>query len=217
MDLRFPGHENVKIVDGLPDGWERRLLSKVFSYVRGKSYSSKDLVEQDGILLVNLKNIRAYGGYNSNAEKHFIGKYNDNQILSAGDIIMAVTDMTQERRLVGYVAVVPRLRNKAIFSMDLIKLIPLEVTTSYLYSTLNFGNFSKKVSMIANGVNVLHLKPDTIMNMEMIIPSDKIMLQYNVSFENFRNKIELLKEQIDKLQEARDRLLPKLLSGEIMI
>lgn len=217
VDLRFPGHENVKIVDGVPEGWERRLLSKVFSYVRGKSYSSKDLVEQDGILLVNLKNIRAYGGYNSNAEKHFIGKYNDNQILSAGDIIMAVTDMTQERRLVGYVAVVPRLRNKAIFSMDLIKLIPLEVTTSYLYSTLNFGNFSKKVSMIANGVNVLHLKPDTIMNMEMIIPSDKIMLQYNVSFENFRNKIELLKEQIDKLQEARDRLLPKLLSGEIMI
>ena len=217
VDLRFPGHENVKIVDGVPEGWKRRELSKVLSYIRGRSYSSEDLGEQNGILLVNLKNIRAYGGYNYNSEKHFLGKYNDNQILSAGDIIMAVTDMTQERRLVGHVAIVPCLNRKAIFSMDLIRLIPFEATKSYLYSIMNYGNFSKKISMFANGVNVLHLKPDTIMDMEMLIPSDELMYQYDDFFEKIRNKIEILQKQIEKSQEALDRLLPKLISGEIQV
>src|SRR5699024_7128131 len=45
VDLRFPGHEHTKIADGMPDGWERRKLLDAFSYVRGKSYSSKDIAE----------------------------------------------------------------------------------------------------------------------------------------------------------------------------
>ena len=50
--------------------------------------------------MVNLKNIRAFGGYNRGAEKRFIGKFKETQKLFPGDIVMGVTDMTQERRLV---------------------------------------------------------------------------------------------------------------------
>ena len=47
VHFRFPGHEHVKIIDGVPEGWERR-PSVSHEVVRGKSYSSAELVDEDG-------------------------------------------------------------------------------------------------------------------------------------------------------------------------
>ena len=184
VDLRFPGYETTPIIDGVPEGWEKKKLVKVFDYVRGKSYSSKEIVENGKTLLINLKNIRAFGGYNRNAEKCYIGKYSDSQKLQAGDIVMGVTDMTQERRLVGHVAVVPDLGKDMIFSMDLIKLIPLTVEKSFLYSVMFYGGYSKQIAVLANGTNVLHLKPESMMSMEMLVPSNEIMSKYDDKFKS---------------------------------
>ena len=217
IDLRFPGYENIPVVDGVPEGWSYRPLSDVFEYVRGKSYSSKELADNGGAIMVNLKNIKAFGGYNRNAEKRFTGDFKESQKLFHGDIIMGVTDMTQERRLVGHVAIVPDLGETMTFSMDLIKLIPISVKKSYLYATMYLGGYSKKISPLANGVNVLHLKPESMMNMKMLIPSDSIMDAFDIVFEPFIQRIEGLQKQSDAAAEARDRLLPKLMSGEIEV
>lgn len=217
VDLRFPDHEDVAIVDGVPEGWKIKPLSEVFAYVRGKSYTSKELVENGGILMVNLKNIRAFGGYNRNAEKRYSGKYKEEQKLNPGDLVMGVTDMTQERRLVGHVAIIPDIGETMTFSMDLIKLIPLSIQKSFLYATMYFGGYSKKISPLANGVNVLHLKPEAMMNMEMLIPTEEIINQYDKIFETYQCRIEILQKQCDLAVEARERLLPKLMSGEIEV
>lgn len=55
VDLRFPGHETTPIVDGVPEGWTYKPFSEVFDYVRGKSYTSKELSDTTGILMANLK------------------------------------------------------------------------------------------------------------------------------------------------------------------
>lgn len=217
VDLRFPGHENIEIVDGVPEGWNIRPFKEVFSYVRGKSYKSSELSESEGVLLVNLKNINAFGGYKRNAEKRYLGTYKTDQGLDAGDIVMGVTDMTQERRLVGHVAIVPDLGENMTFSMDLIKLIPKSVTRGYLYSAMRFGRYSEQISPFANGVNVLHLKPEAIMNMIMVVPSKDVLERYENIFESYRKKIELLEKLSNYLTETRDRLLPKLMSGEIEV
>lgn len=217
VDLRFPGFEHTKIVDGVPDGWKTQSFSDLFVCIRGKSYSSKEIAEDGPVLLVNLKNIQAFGGYNQNAEKHFTGDFKENQLLNYGDIIMGVTDMTQERRLVGHVALIPILRKPAIFSMDLIKLEPKNVSKAFLYSAMRYGGISKQISLLANGVNVLHLKPDTMMSMKMIVPDSLIVEQYESMFFTIQNKIEILFRQCDLAMQARDRLLPKLMSGEVKV
>lgn len=217
VDLRFPGYEDVKIVDGVPEGWELKPLSDIFKYVRGKSYTSKEIVELGGTLMVNLKNIKPFGSYNRNAEKRFDGKYKDSQKLNAGDLIMGVTDMTQERRLVGHIAIVPDMGETMTFSMDLIKLVPLSVKKSFIYATMYFGGYSKKISPLANGVNVLHLKPEAMMNMKMLIATEEVIEQYDKVFEVYQKKIEVLQKQCDFATETRDRLLPKLMSGEIKV
>lgn len=215
VDLRFPGREHTRIVDGIPEGWEKRKLSDVFGYVRGKSYSSKDLAETGPVLMVNLKNIRSFGGYNRNAEKYYVGEFKGSQLLSAGDIVMGVTDMTQERRLVGHVAIIPRLHKSTIFSMDLIKLESKSIQKYFLYSALQYGGLSRQIALLANGVNVLHLKPDAMSSLEMIIPDNSLMEQYHQIFGDLYEQIETLSEQCDLATQARDRLLPKLMGGDV--
>lgn len=217
VDLRFPGHETTPIVDGVPEGWTYKPFSEVFDYVRGKSYTSKELSDTTGILMANLKNIRAFGGYNRNAEKRFTGQYKANQMLYTGDIVMGVTDMTQERRLVGHVALVPDLGEKMTFSMDLIKIIPKLTDNLFLYSAMYYGGLSKQISPLANGVNVLHLKPEAMMGIEMLIPTKDILERYHQQFAPMVTRIEALQKQCDVAAEARDRLIPKLMNREIEV
>ncbi len=219
VDLRFPGYEDCKIVDGVPEEWGYKPLREIMKYVRGKSYTSKELSDSpSGAVMVNLKNIRAFGGYNRNAEKWFLGKYKQDQTLSEGDIVMGVTDMTKERRLVGHVALIPRINEEDVtFSMDLIKIIPLNVTKSYLYSTFYYGGYSRNISSLANGVNVLHLKPESMMELKMLVPNENTQKKYEELFSILQRKIEILQSQIENAAEARNRLLPKLMNGEIEV
>ena len=216
VDLRFPGYENTKMVDGLPEGWERKPLNEVFSYVRGKSYSTSELSDE-GCLMVNLKNIQAFGGYKRGAEKRFIGTYKQEQTLKKGDLVMGVTDMTQERRLVGHVALIPDFNEPVTFSMDLIKIVPFNVPTSFLYCSMRYGEISKQISPLANGVNVLHLKPEAMMGIVMTVPKIELINKFCQFVEETINRILNNQSQIRLLTEARDRLLPKVMGGEIQI
>ena len=216
VDLCFPDHENTKIVDGVPEGWEKKTLGELFSYVRGKSYSSNE-ISDEGCIMVNLKNIQAFGGYKRDAEKRFIGEYKPEQTLQKGDLVMGVTDMTQERRLVGHVALIPDFNEPATFSMDLIKIIPYSVPIIYLYCAMRYGGISKRISPLANGVNVLHLKPDAMMGTMMVIPRKDLVERFCPFVEEMVNKILKNQSQIRLLTEARDRLLPKLMSGELKV
>ena len=216
VDLHFPGHENTMIVDGVPEGWEKKKLEDIFSYVRGRSYTSKELSDS-GTILVNLKNIQAFGGSKRDAEKRYLGDYKQEQSLEVGDLIMGVTDMTQERRLVGHVALIPDFDEPATFSMDLIKILPFELSKSFLYCAMRFGGISKQISPLANGVNVLHLKPEAMMGIEMVVPSKELVNHFDDYIKNNFNTILYLQNQIRLLTEARDRLLPKLMSGEIEV
>ena len=216
VDLHFPGHENAMIVDGVPEGWEKKKLCELFSFVRGKSYTSKELSDE-GTIMVNLKNIQSFGGYKSDVEKHFIGTFKEEQTLMKGDLIMGVTDMTQERRLVGSVALIPDFKETATFSMDLIKLISFKLPNIYLYCAMRYGDVSRQIAPLANGVNVLHLKPEAISNIEMVVASDSIIEKFVSYTSKTIENILSLQSQLRLLTEARDRLLPKLLSGEIEV
>ena len=216
VDLHFPGYENTKIIDCVPEGWEKKILCELFSFVRGKSYTSKEL-SGEGTIMVNLKNIQSFGGYKSDVEKHFIGTFKEEQTLMKGDLIMGVTDMTQERRLVGSVALIPDFKETATFSMDLIKLISFKLPNIYLYCAMRYGDVSRQIAPLANGVNVLHLKPEAISNIEMVVASDSIIEKFVSYTSKTIENILSLQSQLRLLTEARDRLLPKLLSGEIEV
>ena len=217
VDLRYPGHENVPVVDGVPEGWKKDILGNQFTVIRGKSYSSAEISGNGNTFMVNLSNIRPFGGYIRQQEKKFEGNFKPEQLVSPHDLIMGITDMTQERRTVGRVALVPNLKGAAIISMDLIKLIPKEGSALFFYALLLYGNYSEAVSRFSNGTNVLHLRPEALNMVDIILPRKNLQAIFTSKFESIQKKIDALQDEIILAQESRDRLLPKLMSGEIAV
>ena len=217
VDLRFPGYEATSIVNGLPKGWRKGSLLSWVNNVRGRSSGTDDLKKAGESKLINLNNVAAFGGWNAGAEKPYSGTYKREQVVAGGDIIMAVTDMTKERRLVGHVARVPKDAAGNIISMDLIKIVPQAVEPNYLYAYLRFSGIAEMIAMLANGTNVIHLKPESLIRAELLVPSRRIQLAYGSNVQAMFDAIEVAERQISAAREARNRLLPKLMSGEIKV
>ena len=172
--FRFPGYENAEFEGGVPKGWEYKPLGEIASFERGLSYSSEEIDCEDGLNLVNLKNIEAFGGYRRDGLKHYNGKYKTAQVVKKGDLVMGVTDMTQDRRTVGAVALIPEIQGTSVISADLVKIVSKQPNL-FLYCLCRFGNYSKFFSQFANGANVLHLKPNTLLNKKVLMPTDHLI------------------------------------------
>lgn len=214
--FRFPGHEIAKFTDGIPDGWEYKPFSEVVTYERGVSYSSDEIDCEDGINLINLKNINSYGGFRLDGTKKYNGKYRNGQIVECGDLVMGVTDMTQDRRTVGAVALVPHFDNTCVISADLVKLNS-DIDNLFIYSLCRYGYYSKFFSQFANGSNVLHLKPSSLRNQKVLIPREDLIDSYVKVVKPINNIVNNLNRENDNLKQQRDLLLPRLMSGKLEV
>lgn len=191
-------------------------LKEIISIIRGVSYTTEEIETKEGTNLANLKNIQAYGGFRRDGLKLYAGKYKKEQIVSCGDLIMGVTDMTQDRRTVGYVALVPQVEGISVISADLIR-ISSSIPNVFLYAMFKYGNASKYISQFANGANVLHLKPQAILGIKILLPSQFLIDKYVNIASKFFNEIEYLSQMNCNLTKQRDMLLPRLMSGKLEV
>jgi len=219
--FRFPGYEGCRFVESplgeIPEGWEVKRLGELASTFRGRSYRSVDLASEDGLPFLNLKCLDRDGGFRRSGLKRYTGDFKDAHVARKGDIVMAVTDMTQERRIVARAAIVPSLgQGFGIFSMDLVRIEPKQgIVKPFLYSFLRHSSFADEVKNYANGANVLHLSPDRIAEYELILPSDSLRHRYAAFVAPILEEIDVLENSIENLHSTRDLLLPRLLSGQI--
>ena len=219
VHFRFPGHEHVRIIDGLPEGWERRPISEVATVWRGKSYRSAELVENDGQPFVNLKCVERFGGFRASGLKGFKGDHKERHSVRPGDIVVAVTDMTRDAMIVSQAARIPKtVGDNAIFSMDLVKVVPItDVEAEWLYSLLRFSTFSAEVREEATGATVLHLKPRFIESWNAVVPPNMLRKIFASTVRLLYAQQDNLDLQLEKLAQARDLLLPRLMNGEIPV
>lgn len=191
-------------------------LGKLLDITRGLSYSSEEIECDDGITLINLKNIQGFGGFRRDGNKCYNGDYKEAQVVKQGDLVMGVTDMTQDRRTVGSVALIPDIAGVCVISADLIK-IETDINKSFLYCLFRFGNVSKYISQFANGANVLHLKPEVIKKVKVMMPTQEYIKAFCRIVTPILDEIEMLYQQNDNLIKQRDLLLPRLMSGKLSV
>lgn len=198
--------------------WESLPLNEILFVHRGKSYKSSELSDSDGLPFVNLKCINRGGGFRKDGIKGFTGTYKPTQQVYKGDIVMAVTDMTQERMIVARPARVPSLNNEyGVISMDLVKIEPKDgIELDYIYSLLRWSEFSGEVKNHANGANVLHLLPARITAYRTPIAPAELQRVFAKKVRPIFNLIDTLQLKNENLGKARDLLLPRLMSGEIL-
>lgn len=215
IDLRFPGHEDVEDVDGQPQGWEMVPISEYADIVKGCSYKSENIDVAEGVPMVNLSSIAAWGGYKPYTERTYGGVYKSEQVLKANDVVMALTEQTAG--LAGYVARIPHYAEGAVPSMDLACLRPKNGCTAYLYGACRYGNVSRSLSPLANGTKIKHLKPEALGYTKLLVPPVELQGEFDCVCNPLFRDIDALMEMNGSLQAARDRLLPKLMSGEIEV
>lgn len=214
--FHFPGYENEYFIEDVPSSWSYVQLGDIASFDRGISYSSDEINCDDGINLINLKNIQSYGGFRRDGTKQYNGKYKDSQIVAVGDLILGVTDMTQDRRTVGSVALIPQISGTSAISADLVK-VNLKVPNVFFYCMCRYGFYSKYFSQFANGANVLHLKPKVLLNKKILLPTAELIEAFVEKVQPMIDIVDDLNCQNDLLTKQRDMLLPRLMSGKLEV
>lgn len=215
VDLRFPGHETTPIVNGLPEGWHMGSLLDLADVVRGCSYSSEEIIGGEKTL-INLGNLKPFGDFRPGYAKPYSGKLRDNQRVKKGDVIVGLTE--QAIGLAGYAALIPAVPSGCVISADLLKLIPHDsIPAVFVYAVLRFGQLSELISPLANGTKIKHLRPESLSRATTLLPSGRLANDYAKVIAPFYDQISQSNQQIVAAREARNRLLPKLMSGEIEV
>lgn len=209
IDLRFPGHENTKIVDGVPEGWEKKKLGDISKTTSGGTPSRTNNSFYSGsIMWVKTKEL--CDGFIFNTEEKITEeaiKKSSAKIVPAGSILMAMYGAT-----IGKLGIATKdlTCNQACCVFLISEDNPLRwYIFNWLLQNRNF--------LISQGKGAAqpNLSQDMIKGFELIIPDDKSIRGYNLLINPIYLNIKSLQSQIWQLTEARDRLLPKLMSGEI--
>lgn len=221
VHFRFPGHEDSELVDSdlgpIPDAWAVVPISAMADVVRGRSYRKHELVDQGGLPFVNLKCVDRGGGFRRDGLKRYDGPYRPEQLVSPGDIIVAVTDMTQARHVIGRAARVPILNEpRGVISLDLVRVVPQQgAAPQFLFGCLRYSDFGNQIKEFANGTNVLHLSADRISEFKTVAPPVDLQCAFADAVGPMYELSDTLELQNEVLREARDLLLPRLVSGEL--
>lgn len=202
VDLRFPGHETTPIVDGLPDGWEIQTLSQIADVVMGQSPKS-EFYNQDR---QGLPFHQGVGSYGTRFVIDTTYSTSFTRIAEAGSILFSV------RAPVGRLNIT---KNKIVIGRGLAAINHRSGMQSYLFYLLKERFF--KDNIIGNGAIFASISKDELLGQKFIVPVDDLVKRFNTVVSDIDGKIAGLENQIMLLTEARDRLLPKLMSGEIEV
>lgn len=200
VDLRFPGHENTKITDGIPEGWKIQTLSQIADVVMGQSPKS-EFYNQNG---QGLPFHQGVGSYGTRFVVDKIYSTSFTRIAEAGSILFSV------RAPVGRLNLT---RNRVVIGRGLAAINHRLGKQSYLFYLLKEHFF--KDDVIGNGAIFASISKDELLAQQFTIPVSNLIEQFNVMVSDMDGRIAELAEQVTLLIEARDRLLPKLMSGEI--
>lgn len=210
----------------IPEGWEVKELGEVADFSNGYSFKSKDLLEEkkskNDYKVFKQADIKVGGGINPNNTKswidsEFIRKNKLSRfIIQSGDLLMCMTDMKNNVRLLGNTALVyqpdeyilnqrvGRLRSKQ-----------KEIKPSFLYYLTNNSVFLNDLRGRANTGVQVNLSTSEIKRSKVILPTCNIIKRFCDYSESITKSINSLNNQNTKLAELRDALLPKLMAGEI--
>ena len=193
IDLHFPEHENTNIIDGVPEGWEKKKVGEVIAKVpRSKQIPTKDYQNEGAIPIIDQS--RDYiAGYTDDIESR----------VESNEPYIVFGDHT---RILKYV---PFPFAKGADGTQLIMSNNLDLMPQCLLFT---SLVSVDLSNYSYARHFKYLKEE-----EILVPTASIANAFSKHVAKWYAKIQLNRKQIRLLTEARDRLLPKLMSGEIEI
>lgn len=209
VELRFPGHESVKVVDGVPEGWMKGTVDNIVKLLSGYPFKSSEYVSSGKYRLITIKNVKdgEFSPDNADYIDQLPDKVPSHCILTEGDILLSLTGN------IGRVCIVNGYNY--LLNQRVAKLQTLH--PAYAYCMFRSKEMLNKMTALSNGVAQQNLSPIRAEKIRILIPSSNLLFQFKSIVEPIISQIILLNNQITFACEARDRLLPKLMSREMEV
>ena len=213
----FPNELVESELGDVPEGWAISSVGEHVKVTKGRSYKSVELEESD-TALVTLKSFMRGGGYREDGLKAYTGAYKPEQVVEPGELVMSLTDVTQAAEIIGKPAIVTKNNDfkTLVASLDVSILRPKKKEMKeYFYGLMSTYRFHRYAESFATGTTVLHLNTKGITSFEFALPDFELCRVFS------KMVLPMLAVQQSNihlsrtLEELRDSLLPKLLSGEL--
>lgn len=214
VDLRFPGHEDVAIVDGVPEGWYLCAIKDICLRInaggtpsrRNMNYWNNSKIkwyktgELQDCWLIDAEEYISEEGLNNSSAK----------IFPKNTIMMAIYASPTLGRL-------GILSSEAACNQAALCLVADEEIISWQWLYHKLYELRDDFNAVAKGAGQQNISADVVKSKEVLLPSKELIKKYTLITKNMFNKRLALQLQNKQLAEARDRLLPKLMSGEIEV
>lgn len=218
--FRFPGYENAKFEDGIPEGWSYVRFGKAIDIIdgdRGVNYPKQEEFYPEGdCLFLNAGNVTSKG-FNFSACS-YITKEKDSILrkgkLQHGDVVLTT------RGTVGNVAFYNETMtfSEMRINSGMVILRNLGVVSpEYIYTSLHHEYLQKLMTMYASGSAQPQLPIKDMKRMKIIKPDAKTMERFTEMSADIYNQISLLIMKNQTLAKQRDMLLPRLMSGKLEV
>lgn len=229
VDLRFPGYEDCKIVNGVPEGWKKMFLNDIIEYEIGGGWGEEKISEQYECLAYVIRGTDFYGITHGKIKSVPYRAHKKNNLLARtivdGDIIFEVSGGSKTEGVARTVLMRQYLLeyyNEPVICASFCKLVRakdieychiLFDAFQYLRRSGKTTEYDKK-----SASNIINYRwKEFLMQQEVLIPSSRMLAYYNSISENIYFSILNCSMLIEKAERARDYLLPKLMSGVIEV
>ena len=217
----FPDELVDSEIGEIPKGWDCVPLGDHTNLTKGRSYKSAELMDSD-TALVTLKSFKRGGGYRLDGLKPYVGTFKPEQIVSEGELIIALTDVTQAADVIGKPAIVrsSSKHSKLVASLDVGIVRANEASffsKQFCYFLMLTERYTQHSLGYTTGTTVLHLAKDASAKFEVSLPPAGLVTCFSDIASNLMKRIFVAEKESETLAELRDTLLPKLISGELRI
>lgn len=208
VHLRFPGHEQVRITDGVPDGWEKKPLTAIAAVNQTSLKKGFDeRIEYIDISCVSTHSISDTTWYEF-AEAPGRAR----RIVKHCDILWSCVRPNRRSHVLVW-----EPHDRLIASTGFAVISATQVSPFFLYQSLITNDYVGYLTNRAGGAAYPAVTAKVFEESLVLVPNRKLIEQYDDQVKDTYAQINMLRSQNAKLAQARDLLLPKLMSGELTV
>ena len=209
IDLRFPGYENTKIINGIPEGWEKVQLCELIAFnpkITATNDTIKTFIPMEALSTSSMViSTAAVSETSKNAGSKF----------EIGDTLLARITPCLENGKTAFVSDI----DKGVYGVGSTEFIVLRskklnpYIVYLLARTEEFRNYA--INSMTGSDGRQRVKVDKLEMYSTLLPSRKIIDSFEQIVAPYFEKVKVLSKAVNSCQEARDYLLPKLMTGEL--
>lgn len=211
VDLRFPGHENTKIVDGVPEGWNWCKL--------------EDAIQLDPKVTLTKERMKQFIPMSALSTSSMVldesqfteTTSNSGSKFQNGDTLLARITPCLENGKTAYVSGL-KSDEKAVGSTEYIVMRAKTINSYMVYLLARTDDFRQSaINSMSGSDGRQRVKSDKLKMLDYLHPTSELVEKFENVEEPIFEKIYRLSKQMQQAKQARDLLLPKLMSGEVEV